>query len=145
MKLTDRYIPCDGVDMPWVGLSWAGFHTNNEDMCEAGWQLKVLYNRFTKKYRIRFYHPTLFMTFSLKCESISDLDGKTFDIEFMSLGGKRNRRPLNRDIKTLSIDDVPLLLETVVELQKPIRKKQIKAMSLPKAEVFDITEYMNVQ
>lgn len=140
--LKDYYTPCDDADSPMICLRWQGFNTNNVELCNAGWVSKCLYNRFTKKYLVRFYHPKLYMTFALKLDSLADLDGRAFDIEFMSTGGRMKRRPPNRKIETLTSEDVPVLLEVITGLQEVIRKKQIQGMELPSGDIVDFNEYL---
>lgn len=138
--LSQFYIPCDDCDMPIITLEWAGFHTNNMVLAENGWVVKCLYNKFTKKYVVRFYNPTLFMTFALKLDSLQDLAVKRhFEVKFISIGGRRNRRPMRAEcFYEFTKEDVPLLLETVVELQKPVRKQQLIAAELPEAEIYQL-------
>ena len=141
MFLQDIYTPCD-ERLPALRVGWAGFTSTTADLCAAGWQYKCLYNKPTRKYLLRFYHPELFMTFGLRFKNIRDIDESVcYKVKFMSTGGERNRRPLTQRLNTLNVDDVPVLLETIVELQKPIRKKQMKEMALPEADIVDIEEF----
>ncbi len=143
--LRDYYLPCGDGDMPIISLTWAGFHTNNVVLEREGWLSKVLYNKYVKKYIVRFYHPKLFMTFALKVSSLSDFSGKTFEVDFMSIGGQRNRRPKKRDIPCLLPSDIPELLEAIVRLQRLVRKEQIQKTTLPNAEVFDFASHTDKQ
>jgi hypothetical protein len=134
--ISQLYVPCDDTNIPIISFEWAGFHTNTQTLSENGWLVKCLYNRFIKKWVMRFYHPTLFMTFALKVDSISELKDKVTRVDFISIGGRRNRRPLKaEDLHELNSNDVPLLLEVAIDLQKDSRKKQIKAVELPEAEI----------
>lgn len=137
MKLTEYYISCSLPD-ELICFNWAGFHTNSDELAKAGWVIKCLYNRFTKKYLIRLYHPELYMTFAIKLKSICDLDGKIFDIDFMSIGGRRNKRPINKQISELNEENIPDLIEAIIELQKPIRAEQMQKLSLPQSEVIEL-------
>ncbi len=143
--LRDYYLPCADGDMPIISLTWAGFHTNNVVLEKEGWLSKIGYNKYVKNYTVRFYHPKLFMTFALRVLSLLDLSGKTFEVDFMSIGGQRNRRPKKRDIPCLLPSDIPELLEAIVRLQRPVREEQIQKTTLPNAEVFDFANYIEKQ
>lgn len=142
MKLIEAYTSCDLPDTL-ICVNWAGFHTNTEEMGEAGWLIKAQYNHFIKRYLIRFYHPTLFMTFCIKLDSLRDLDGKVFEIEFMSMGGRKKQRPPIIKTSEFSSEDIPALLDVILELQKPVRKKQIQSTQLPKADVVYLQKLSN--
>lgn len=138
--LSDIYIPCDGDNFSTVRLEFAGFSATNTALHDSGWQSKCWYNKFTNRYIWRFYHPGLCMTFSLKLDSIDNLENKTFKITSVNYGGRRSPPKLKREIVTeLNVDSIPILLETIVELQKPDRKRHIKEMDLPEGEVIELS------
>lgn len=143
--MRNYYIPCNDLDMPLMILNWAGFLTNTTELSEAGWQVKCLYNSFTKKYKIQFYHPVQLMTFSLKLDSLDNINGRVFTIDLINVGGKRNKRPsLKKVVNEFMAEDIPTLIETIVELQKSARKEQIKKMELPSADVITL-KLLNVK
>lgn len=130
------YMACDSKNEPMLWFSWAGFNTNTTAMKENGWLRKILHNVYTKKYLIRYYHPQYNLTFTIKVDSLDNLDGKSFQVKVRG-GGKH---PVRLRINELTPAHIPELLEAVVQLQKPIRNKQIQEMQLPKAQVVSIRE-----
>ena len=143
MKYSQSYESCDFPDA-FIMFEWAGFKTNTEEMAKAGWLAKCLYNRYMARYTLRFYHPELYMTFALKLtrEELMDLDSKYFKIEYLGVGGKRNRIPKSVRMHELTPEHVPMLLRAVAALQEPSRKKQLKKTKLPIAEIVDFEEYI---
>lgn len=138
------YIPYSLSQMPCININWVGFRVNTHQMGAWGWQVKCLKNISTQTFLVRFYHPIQLITFALKLDSLENLDEKSWDVEFMAMGGLKNKMPKPRFINELSADDIPALLEAITILQEPIYKKQLKETILPSADILEFKEFGGV-
>lgn len=143
VRLPDIWYVHNGPCLPLIRFRWAGFKTDTDALGFNGWLTKCLYSPFKKKYLLKFVHFEHRMTFAVEFSSIDELNGKEFELAFMSVGGIGNRRPKQNHIHELNVKDIPVLLEIVVALQRTARKKMIKQMILPQAEILFLKKMGN--